>query len=189
PRVVFPRVMQRRQLLAPADQPVGRPRHRRDDDRDLVAGVDLALDPAGHVADAVEVGHRRAAELHHDAGHDPRAVLWFPASVDGLRTGRRAHTYWPLGGAATMQAGDAATTGTRNASPDEVARFAALASSWWDPDGPMRPLHRMNKLRIGWIGDRISPRFPDPARARLLDVGCGAGLAAEALARRGYDVL
>jgi len=88
-----------------------------------------------------------------------------------------------------MQAGDAATTGTRNASPDEVARFAALASSWWDPDGPMRPLHRMNKLRIGWIGDRISPRFPDAARVRLLDVGCGAGLAAEALARRGHDVL
>ncbi|HST76303.1 MAG TPA: bifunctional 2-polyprenyl-6-hydroxyphenol methylase/3-demethylubiquinol 3-O-methyltransferase UbiG, partial [Acetobacteraceae bacterium] len=88
-----------------------------------------------------------------------------------------------------MQAGDAATTGTRNASPEEVARFDALASSWWDPDGPMRPLHRMNKLRIGWIRERISPRFPDPARVRLLDVGCGAGLAAEALARRGYDVL
>lgn len=88
-----------------------------------------------------------------------------------------------------MQAGDAATTGTRNASPEEVARFDALARQWWDPDGPMRPLHRMNPLRIGWIGERIRSRFPDPARVRLLDVGCGAGLAAEALARRGYDVL
>jgi 2-polyprenyl-6-hydroxyphenyl methylase/3-demethylubiquinone-9 3-methyltransferase len=88
-----------------------------------------------------------------------------------------------------MQAGDAATTGTRNASPDEVARFDALAHQWWDPHGPMRPLHRMNPLRIGWIGERILPRFPDPARVRLLDVGCGAGLAAEALARHGYDVL
>ena len=88
-----------------------------------------------------------------------------------------------------MQAGDAGTTGTRNASPDEVARFDALASSWWDPDGPMRPLHRMNPLRTGWIGDRIAARFPSPDGVRLLDVGCGAGLAAEALARRGYDVL
>jgi 2-polyprenyl-6-hydroxyphenyl methylase/3-demethylubiquinone-9 3-methyltransferase len=88
-----------------------------------------------------------------------------------------------------MQTGDAGASGTRNASPAEVARFDALARQWWDPDGPMRPLHRMNPLRIGWISERIIPRFPDPARVRLLDVGCGAGLAAEALARRGYDVL
>ncbi len=88
-----------------------------------------------------------------------------------------------------MQAGDAGATGTRNASPDEVARFDALARQWWDPDGPMRPLHRMNPLRIGWIGDRVAARFPNASRVRLLDVGCGAGLAAEALARRGYDVL
>ncbi|HEY1487650.1 MAG TPA: bifunctional 2-polyprenyl-6-hydroxyphenol methylase/3-demethylubiquinol 3-O-methyltransferase UbiG, partial [Micromonosporaceae bacterium] len=88
-----------------------------------------------------------------------------------------------------MQAGDAGATGTRNASPDEVARFDALASRWWDPDGPMRPLHRMNPLRIGWIGDRVAAHFSSPGAVRLLDVGCGAGLAAEALARRGYDVL
>jgi 2-polyprenyl-6-hydroxyphenyl methylase / 3-demethylubiquinone-9 3-methyltransferase len=71
----------------------------------------------------------------------------------------------------------------------EVARFDALAAEWWDPDGPMRPLHRMNPARIGWIGDRIARRFRDPIGVRVLDIGCGAGLAAEALARRGYDVL
>jgi 2-polyprenyl-6-hydroxyphenyl methylase / 3-demethylubiquinone-9 3-methyltransferase len=71
----------------------------------------------------------------------------------------------------------------------EVARFDALAASWWDPDGPMRPLHRMNPARIGWIAARVARRFPDSAGVRLLDVGCGAGLAAEALARRGFDVL
>ena len=71
-------------------------------------------------------------------------------------------------------------------SPTEVARFDALAARWWDPDGPMRPLHRMNPARIAWIVERI----PTPAGAiRLLDVGCGAGLAAEALARRGFEVL
>jgi 2-polyprenyl-6-hydroxyphenyl methylase/3-demethylubiquinone-9 3-methyltransferase len=78
---------------------------------------------------------------------------------------------------------------TRNASPEEIARFDRLAARWWDPAGPMRPLHRMNPVRVGWIGERIDRRFPDPARVRLLDVGCGGGLAAEALARRGYDVL
>jgi 2-polyprenyl-6-hydroxyphenyl methylase/3-demethylubiquinone-9 3-methyltransferase len=71
----------------------------------------------------------------------------------------------------------------------EVARFDAIAADWWDPNGPMRPLHQMNPARIGWIEDRIRRRFPDPAGLRLLDVGCGAGLAAEALARLGHDVL
>jgi 2-polyprenyl-6-hydroxyphenyl methylase / 3-demethylubiquinone-9 3-methyltransferase len=78
-------------------------------------------------------------------------------------------------------------------SPEEVARFDALAASWWDPDGPMRPLHRMNPARIDWIAQRLSSndrRLPtNPASCPILDVGCGAGLAAEALASLGYDVL
>lgn len=75
-------------------------------------------------------------------------------------------------------------------SHDEVARFDALADQWWDPDGPMRPLHRMNPIRIGWITDRIARFRPDagPGTLAVLDVGCGAGLAAEALARAGYRV-
>ena len=70
----------------------------------------------------------------------------------------------------------------------EVARFDALAGRWWDPDGPMRPLHRMNPARAGWIDQRIRARF-GTAGVRVLDVGCGAGLLAEALARRGHQVL
>jgi 2-polyprenyl-6-hydroxyphenyl methylase/3-demethylubiquinone-9 3-methyltransferase len=73
-------------------------------------------------------------------------------------------------------------------SADEIARFDALAERWWDPHGPMRPLHRMNPARIGWIHARIQERFGGAA-VRVLDVGCGAGLAAEALARRGLPVL
>lgn len=70
---------------------------------------------------------------------------------------------------------------------DEINRFDALAAQWWDPAGPMRPLHAMNPLRVGWIDRRIRTRFG--AGTRLLDIGCGAGLAAEALARLGHEVL
>jgi 2-polyprenyl-6-hydroxyphenyl methylase / 3-demethylubiquinone-9 3-methyltransferase len=74
-------------------------------------------------------------------------------------------------------------------SSDEVARFAALADRWWDPRGPMRPLHAMNPARVAWIADRITAHFGPDARLRVLDVGCGAGLASEALAEHGHDVL
>lgn len=77
----------------------------------------------------------------------------------------------------------------------EIAKFDALAARWWDPDGPMKPLHRMNPLRTGWIAERLARHHGrDPAAAdalaglTLLDVGCGAGLASEALARRGATV-
>jgi 2-polyprenyl-6-hydroxyphenyl methylase/3-demethylubiquinone-9 3-methyltransferase len=65
----------------------------------------------------------------------------------------------------------------------EVEKFDQLAARWWDPHGPMKPLHRMNPTRIGWIEGFLH------GPTRILDVGCGAGLAAEALARHGHDVL
>ncbi len=70
----------------------------------------------------------------------------------------------------------------QSVSPDEIARFDALAGDWWNPTGPMRPLHAMNPARIGWINRHLA------GPTRILDVGCGAGLAAEALARLGHDV-
>jgi 2-polyprenyl-6-hydroxyphenyl methylase/3-demethylubiquinone-9 3-methyltransferase len=70
---------------------------------------------------------------------------------------------------------------------DEIAKFGRLAPRWWDTAGPMRPLHRMNPLRVGWIDRHITARLSEPVR--LLDLGCGAGIAAEALARRGHTVL
>src|SRR5690242_5675786 len=76
----------------------------------------------------------------------------------------------------------------------EVAKFDALAARWWDPNGPMRPLHRMNPTRVAWIADRLPKQTPPPlagggrGEGALLDIGCGAGIAAEAFARLGHQV-
>jgi 2-polyprenyl-6-hydroxyphenyl methylase/3-demethylubiquinone-9 3-methyltransferase len=80
--------------------------------------------------------------------------------------------------------------------PAEVARFSALATRWWDPDGPMRPLHRLNPLRLTWIKQQICARFGHDPKSpaalsglRVLDVGCGAGLVTEPLTRMGAAVV
>ncbi len=67
--------------------------------------------------------------------------------------------------------------------PDEIAKFEAMADEWWDPDGKFRPLHRINPLRTDYIAAHA--RLDGAA---LLDVGCGGGLLAEALAARGAKV-
>ncbi len=74
-----------------------------------------------------------------------------------------------------------------SAKADEIARFDALAANWWEPTGPMRPLHMMNPVRAGWVLERVFKQFS--AGVRVLDIGCGAGLLSEALAKAGCDVL
>ncbi len=68
----------------------------------------------------------------------------------------------------------------------EVALFDGLAGRWWDRRGPMAPLHAMNPARVAWVDGQVRRGVGRPVR--LLDVGCGGGLAAEALARLGHDV-
>lgn len=70
-----------------------------------------------------------------------------------------------------------------NADPAELQRFSDIAHRWWDPQGAMRPLHELNPLRLAWI-DRQAPL----AGQRVLDVGCGGGVLAEAMARKGAQV-
>jgi 2-polyprenyl-6-hydroxyphenyl methylase/3-demethylubiquinone-9 3-methyltransferase len=70
-----------------------------------------------------------------------------------------------------------------NADPQELSKFSDLAHRWWDPHGEFKPLHAINPLRLDWI-DRLAPL----SGRRVLDVGCGGGILAEAMARRGAQV-
>ena len=79
--------------------------------------------------------------------------------------------------------------------PDEVAKFGALAGSWWDPEGDFRPLHRLNPTRLAFIRDQACAHFARNLAAdqplaglAVLDIGCGGGLLCEPLARLGADV-
>lgn len=71
-----------------------------------------------------------------------------------------------------------------NADPAELAKFSELAHRWWDPESEFKPLHQINPLRLDWI-DQIAPL---EGRC-VLDVGCGGGILADSMARRGADVL
>ncbi|MFT3736714.1 MAG: bifunctional 2-polyprenyl-6-hydroxyphenol methylase/3-demethylubiquinol 3-O-methyltransferase UbiG [Rhodocyclaceae bacterium] len=72
---------------------------------------------------------------------------------------------------------------TLNADEAELAKFSALAHRWWDPESEFRPLHEINPLRLDWI-DSHSPI----SGQRVIDVGCGGGILAESMARRGAHV-
>ena len=79
--------------------------------------------------------------------------------------------------------------------PAEAAHFGAMAGDWWDPDGASKMLHKLNPVRLGYIRDRVDQHWQvdecalRPLEGRsALDVGCGAGLLAEPLARMGGQV-
>ncbi|NBU59425.1 MAG: bifunctional 2-polyprenyl-6-hydroxyphenol methylase/3-demethylubiquinol 3-O-methyltransferase UbiG [Betaproteobacteria bacterium] len=72
---------------------------------------------------------------------------------------------------------------TINVDPSEIAKFSALASRWWDPNSEFAPLHAINPLRLGWI-ERLAPL----AGRDVIDVGCGGGILAEAMADQGARV-
>ncbi len=75
------------------------------------------------------------------------------------------------------------TSARQNVDAAEVAKFDALASRWWDPDGDFRPLHEINPLRLDWIRQQV-----DLDNTRALDIGCGGGILAESLAVAGAEV-
>lgn len=71
---------------------------------------------------------------------------------------------------------------------EEISRFSALAGQWWNPSGPMAPLHKLNPVRLDYIKSKISAHFKDHKKLNLLDIGCAAGLVSENLAVWGAQV-
>ncbi len=73
---------------------------------------------------------------------------------------------------------------TENADPAELAKFSDLAHRWWDTESEFRPLHQINPLRLTWIDDLVPLKGK-----RVVDIGCGGGILADSMARKGADVL
>ena len=71
----------------------------------------------------------------------------------------------------------------QNVDTDEVAKFDALATRWWDTDGEFRPLHEINPLRLDWIRQHV-----DLNGSKVADIGCGGGILAESMAAAGAEV-
>ena len=88
-------------------------------------------------------------------------------------------------------------TGTGSSvDPKEIERFEAMAADWWNPRGTMRALHRLNPVRLRYVRDQIAGHFGRSAVAldglkglKLADIGCGAGLLSEPLAKLGGEVV
>ena len=80
--------------------------------------------------------------------------------------------------------------------PAEITKFSKLSAEWWDPNGKMAPLHRINPLRLTFIRDAACRKFERNVKSlgclsglRLLDIGCGAGLLCEPFTRLGAQVI
>jgi 2-polyprenyl-6-hydroxyphenyl methylase/3-demethylubiquinone-9 3-methyltransferase len=77
--------------------------------------------------------------------------------------------------------------------PEEVEKFSRIAAEWWDPDSKFKPLHKFNPVRLAFIRDAICTHFglsgdTPLSGLRILDIGCGGGLASEPMARLGASV-
>ena len=87
-------------------------------------------------------------------------------------------------------------TRTNTIDPEEVAKFEAMATEWWDTDGKFKPLHMLNPTRLDYIVEQISAEFGRDLTTnrpfeglKILDIGCGGGLLSEPMARLGATVV
>ncbi|XP_038985139.1 ubiquinone biosynthesis O-methyltransferase, mitochondrial isoform X5 [Phoenix dactylifera] len=132
----------------------------------------------------------------------PIATLLHPALSSALLQ-RRSHADAAPPPSAVQNPKASNASGDENKSPPfrsslneaEVAKFAAIAETWWDFEGPFKPLHLMNPTRVSFIRSTLCRHFKkDPYCARpfqglqIIDVGCGGGILSEPLARMGATV-
>lgn len=101
----------------------------------------------------------------------------------------------PAGAPAIRRPKPAARRRRSTIDADEIANFATVARTWWDPEGEFRPLHRLNPARLSFLRDQLVRHFDrDGSLTRpfaglsLLDIGCGGGLVTEPMARLGFRV-
>lgn len=94
-----------------------------------------------------------------------------------------------------MRAGGSGAGGS-TVDPAEIAKFSKLSEEWWNPSGKMAPLHKINPLRLAYIRDAAARKFERNVKSlnclsglRVLDIGCGAGLLCEPLARLGAQMI
>lgn len=122
-----------------------------------------------------------------------------PENRPFILTGERARNLLGSGRGLTGMGGPAAWSGMaeaeRTLDRKDVARFAERAGEWWNPEGPFKPLHRINPVRLTYIRDQLCRRFGRDKKAAqclkglsVIDIGCGGGLVAEPLARLGAQV-
>lgn len=71
----------------------------------------------------------------------------------------------------------------KNVDPNEIDKFASLASHWWDPNGELKTLHQINPLRLSYISEKVS--LPN---TKIIDIGCGGGILSESMAKAGASV-
>jgi len=71
----------------------------------------------------------------------------------------------------------------KNVNPNEIEKFSAMASQWWDPEGNFKTLHQINPLRLNFVNKIVSLAGKD-----VLDVGCGGGILSESMALKGANV-
>src|SRR4029077_15699846 len=144
---------------------IGHPSHGGDHDDHIIAGVDLELEVARYIADAVEIGDRRSAEFHHEPSHDVPVRAERPYKATGTkapRAGLKRRVYIPVGSPrcnngrhpyneiVCMVTGKARMSSVDTA---EVERFSRHAADWWNPRGPMAALHKFNPIRLAYIRD------------------------------------
>jgi 2-polyprenyl-6-hydroxyphenyl methylase / 3-demethylubiquinone-9 3-methyltransferase len=158
-----------------------------------VTGIHFALYAGRGPPYSHDVSERRAAKFLND----PHQVPLNTDPANCRTTFTNPYSFAPDRAirASTETKGAAVGASETTVDSAEIARFAAQAEAWWDPQGSFWPLHRLNPVRLDFVRSRLLDHFRRDqaelrpfAGLRLLDIGCGGGLVAEPMARLGFAV-